>query len=130
MNQKKALFIDDDSAYLNKLIKAVKLLGYDCRMMSDSQQAAELVCEERFDVLVTDIAMPGKNGYELIRELRTHDSGTFVIAISGQSDENVESQALENGADVFFTKPLELESFLSTLSYIFGEKRNNGNGLP
>lgn len=129
MIPKKALFIDDDAEYLDKLVKAVKPLGYDCRMMSDSQQAAKLLAEERFDVLVTDIAMPGKNGYELIRELRSHDSATFVIAISGQSDEDVGNLALENGANVFFSKPLELENFLDTLSLFDGEHKN-GNGLP
>ena len=130
MRQKKALFVDDDVEYLLKLINIVEPLGFDCKVMSDSQQASEVLSRERFDVLVTDIAMPGMNGYEVIRRLRSLDAQTFVIAISGQEDENVESKAIKNGANAFFHKPLELEIFLKTLSVFLNGKNNGGDLMP
>jgi len=130
MEQKKALFIDDDSAYLWKLIDAVKPLGFECLIMSDSLEASRMLASERFDVLVTDIAMPGMDGYEVIRKLRSRDNDTFIIAISGQNDESVARRALKNGADIFFPKPLELENFLETFQHLSNGDSKSGNGLP
>jgi len=129
MEIKKALFVDDDTEYLWKLISAVKPLGLECRVMSNSREAVKLISREDFDVLVTDIAMPEIDGYEVIRELRNHSPGAYVIAISGQNDENVEIRALEKGANAFLPKPLDLERFIGVLSVLFNGKANGSNAI-
>lgn len=130
MENKKVLFVDDDSAYLWKLVNAVSPLGFECRVTSDSREAVKLLSREEFDVLVTDIAMPELNGYEVIHELRSHNPGAFVIAISGQNDESVESRALERGANAFFSKPLDLENFIGVLAILFDGNSKNGDIAP
>jgi DNA-binding NtrC family response regulator len=121
MPQKHALFIDDNPGYLLKLINSVKSLGFDCRVISCARKAERLLKKEKYDVVVTDIEMPELNGFDLIRKLRAQHSATFVIAVSGRMDGKVESEAIKSGANAFFFKPLELDSFLTTLSAWFDD---------
>ncbi len=126
MPQRRALFIDDNPGYLWKLIDSVKQLGFECRVISSPRQAIDLLKKGEYDVVMTDIEMPELKGYELIRKLRARHSATFVIAVSGRMDEQVESEAISSGANAFFSKPLELDTFLAAFSDWFEDPDDDG----
>jgi CheY-like chemotaxis protein len=119
----KILFIDDDPGYLPKITDSVESLGFSFSFLSDSRKAIERFRKEYFDVVVTDIFMPGKNGFEIIKEIRACNKSTYVIALTGNPDKEVERKAFRHGADAFFLKPLDLEAFISTISSL-----QNGHG--
>lgn len=121
----KILFIDDDPGYLPKITDSVKLIGCDLSYYTDSQKAIERFKQEKFDVVVTDIFMPGKDGFDIIKEVRACNKATFVIALTGNSDKEVERRAIGNGADAFFLKPLNLEAFINTISCLQSGKENH-----
>jgi len=82
MNNKSVLVIDDDEISLLIVQNALELEGYTTITTMDSLLAAELFKRHKPDVVILDIFMPEKDGFELIKELRDLSSDTFIIAIS------------------------------------------------
>ena len=111
----KILLIDDEPEYLDKMVKSLELCGFQCSTVADSLKAGDLLERDSFDVVITDISMPGKSGFELIRTMRSNGSDSLVIAISGTPDCCIESNAVSNGADVYLPKPLDLETLIEII---------------
>lgn len=102
MNTKSLLIIDDDEISLLILQNALEMEGYHVIATTDSLQATELLRKHKPDAVILDIFMPDKDGFELIRELRSLCAKTFIIAISS-SDECLRAiKAL--GANVTLSK--------------------------
>jgi len=118
---RKILLIDDEPDYLDKLVKSLEHNGFECRKMADSVQATKLLEREKFDVVITDISMPGRNGFEVIEAVRSNNSAGTVIAISGQLDRNIEKEAISTGADAFIAKPIDLQTLIEFLGTIGNE---------
>lgn len=76
---------------------------------ADAEQAETLLRRHRVDLLVLDIALPGKNGMQLLRELRTAGSRAGVVLITGFADTETAIEALRAGADDMLVKPFRVE---------------------
>jgi DNA-binding response OmpR family regulator len=79
---KKVLLIDDDEISLMILENAVECEGHQVIVTSNSVIAADLFSEHRPDVVVLDVFMPDKDGFEVIKEIRAISTDVFIIAIS------------------------------------------------
>lgn len=82
MSGKSILIIDDDEISLLILQNALEIEGYRVTITSDSFAATELFTQTRPDVVVLDVYMPEKDGFELIKEIRAVSTDVFIIAIS------------------------------------------------
>jgi EAL domain-containing protein (putative c-di-GMP-specific phosphodiesterase class I) len=82
--------------------------GYHVETASDGTEAIRKVAQGDFDVVVSDIAMPGMDGISLLREIRAHDLYVPVILITGEPTVATAVQALEHGALHYLTKPFQL----------------------
>lgn len=82
MSGKSILIIDDDEISLLILQNALEIEGYKVTITSDSFAATELFTQTRPDVVVLDVYMPEKDGFELIKEIRAVSTDVFIIAIS------------------------------------------------
>lgn len=102
MKHKSVLIVDDDEISLLILQNALEMEGYQVMTTTDSLQATELLNQYKPDVLVLDIFMPGKDGFELIKELRELCAETFIIAVSANDECLRAIKAL--GADVALSK--------------------------
>src|SRR5260370_9497658 len=81
---------------------------YECDTASMAEEALQYIEVETYDAILTDIAMPGLTGVELLKKIQEHDSATPVILISGKGSE--QAQALvELGAFAYVTKPFNLD---------------------
>lgn len=77
------LIADDDPEILRLLKMALNLEGHDVAVARDGQEAVNLAKQKRFDVIITDIIMPRKEGIETIMEIKTLYPAVKIIAISG-----------------------------------------------
>ena len=102
MNTKTVLVIDDDEISLLIVQNALEMEGYNVITTTDSLEAAELLNQHKPDVIVLDIFMPEKDGFELIKELRELSLDTFIIAISANDHYLRAIKAL--GANVALSK--------------------------
>jgi DNA-binding NtrC family response regulator len=101
------LIVDDDEA-IRVMLYDLLCDKYECDTASMAEEALQYIEVESYDAILTDIAMPGLTGVELLKKIQEHDSATPVILISGKGSE--QAQALvELGAFAYVTKPFNLD---------------------
>jgi signal transduction histidine kinase len=113
----RALLVDDDRALTDLYEAVLREAGLTTRAYNDALLAARAVAEFRPDVIVTDVYMPGCNGYEFAVLLRQDEtlSDTPILFLSSETDIQRQMAALDLGADDFLTKPVRLDVFASAV---------------
>jgi DNA-binding NtrC family response regulator len=112
------LLIDDDPNTLASLSRAFRLAGYDATVCDNAARALELIRAERFDVIFSDVVMPGKDGISLLEDLKAAGVTTPVVMISGQASVETAVKATRLGAVDFLEKPLSTEKLLVTIENV------------
>ncbi len=116
---KKLLIIDDNELIVNSLTRHYSKKGFSCRGLTNSEKAFQLLLEEPFDVIITDIHMNPVNGLEIIRYVRAHWPDTLLVGMSAYCDRNYREHARDLGADFFFEKPFKLDEMDDALKVHF-----------
>ena len=109
------LLIDDDPNTLASLARAFRLAGHQATVCDDANRAVELVRAERFDLILSDVVMPGKTGMDLLKELKGTGLRTPIVLISGQANIEMAVKATRLGALDFLEKPLSTDKLLLTV---------------
>jgi len=102
------LLAEDDSDLRLGLIDLLEIEGYRVLPCADGAQALSCYQQEKPDLLLLDVMMPEKSGYDLCREIRKTDSRTPIILITAKGEEIDKVVGLELGADDYITKPFGL----------------------
>ncbi|OHB76887.1 MAG: hypothetical protein A2Z34_10130 [Planctomycetes bacterium RBG_16_59_8] len=114
------LIVDDDADFVRVLRKALKTLGGKTEVLTagDGYEALVEIGRRRPDVVILDVRMPKLDGYEVCRALRSDPElkDLKICAVSGVAEEGLEASILRSGANLFMRKPLEMKTFLSTVS--------------
>jgi two-component system, NtrC family, response regulator PilR len=100
------LLIDDDPA-VRQLLDMLFSSVHECHTADRAEQALEYLEFQNYDVVITDVSMPGLGGVEVLSRIKQRYGATPVIVISGRADQ-YEALALEMGAFAFFPKPFPL----------------------
>ena len=108
----KILVVDDDPGMLFTLVEILEDAGYEASGAKDGYKAVELASQEAFDLVFMDIKLPGIDGVEAYRQIKSVSPGTPVIMMTGYSVEDLISQALEEGAYTVLYKPLDVTRLL------------------
>jgi DNA-binding NtrC family response regulator len=114
----KLLLVDDDPNTLASLARAFRLAGHDAVVCDYADRALELVRTQRFDLILSDVVMPGKDGIQLLEELRAAGVSTPVVMISGQATVEMAVKSTRLGAVDFLEKPLSTEKLLLTVDNV------------
>ncbi len=103
------LVADDDTSCRLVARAAVQQLGHECLAAEDGQQAWDLLTERAVDVLITDWMMPGLDGPELCRRVRSADDQgyTYIVIATARSERDDIIAGMQAGADDFLSKPLD-----------------------
>jgi two-component system nitrogen regulation response regulator NtrX len=112
------LLIDDDPNTLASLSRAFRLAGYEATVCDNAARALELVRAEHFDLIFSDVVMPGKDGISLLQDLKASGVTTPVVMISGQASVETAVKATRLGAVDFLEKPLSTEKLLVTVENV------------
>jgi len=112
------LLIDDDPNTLASLSRAFRLAGYEATVCDSATRALELIRAQRFDVIFSDVVMPGKDGISLLEDLKSSGVTTPVVMISGQASVETAVKATRLGAVDFLEKPLSTEKLLVTIENV------------
>src|SRR5215467_11866299 len=100
------LVADDDKTYRDSIRKVLEREGYHVESAPDVDGALEALRAIRFDLVVCDYRMPGKNGIDLPQEMRRQRQDVPVLMISAYADAATEARALELGAVDLIKKPI------------------------
>jgi len=121
------MIIEDDKAVAFCLKEYFELAGHKCSAFNDPREAVREFKLGCFDVVLTDIKMPGLNGLEVLQEVRGQNPSTRVIIMTGYADLENAIAAVNNGAYAFFRKPLEMDKMKECLQRIEKEKEQGHN---
>ena len=105
----KLLVVEDDAQTLELMREILSSLKAEVRALSNSQQAAAVVDQERFDGIFVDLQMPGINGFDLARRIRgsSWNKTAPIVVVTGQDDPRAMQQAFAAGATFFLQKPVD-----------------------
>lgn len=111
-NKQISILIIDDEEPIRRLLAMYLSDEYTCLTAASADEATELLASGPFNLVVTDIAMPGRSGLELSQYIHQAYPDTAVIMISGMSDINYAIEAMRHGAFDYVTKPFDLSQVL------------------
>ena len=110
--------VDDDDSMRDALVGLFRSLGYDARGFASAEEFLACSDLERFSCTITDIQMPGMNGFELKRQLDERLDNLPVIMITARTEAGLEEKAISIGAACFLRKPFETETLVNCLERV------------
>lgn len=123
------LVVDDDPSIRTGLESALSRAGYDVVEAADGVEGFERFSERPPDLVVTDLAMPRRDGFELIEAIR-RTSATPVLVLSVRGAEADKVRALDLGADDFVVKPFSVAELLARVRALFRRPQSAGEADP
>jgi len=111
----KLLIVDDEASTLASLSRAFRLAGHEATVCDNASKALEAAREQKFDLIFSDVVMPGKDGLALLEELKSQGVSTPVVMMSGQAHIEMAVRATRLGALDFLEKPVSTEKLLLTV---------------
>ncbi|MEW6487246.1 MAG: response regulator transcription factor [Thermodesulfobacteriota bacterium] len=124
------LLVDDEEALLQTLARAARGCGYEIDTAQDGAQAWERLGASRYDLVVTDLVMPGMGGPELMERIGAEGLATRMIVITGFATLDAAVDCLRKGATDFLVKPFPVEEFLGSVERVLHRGTPPGNGSP
>ena len=112
----KILIAEDEEPIANLIRMNLHKAGYQCTWASDGESAADLMDNEKFDLMLLDIMLPGINGYELMEYARTLSLPVIFLTALGSTENKV--KGLKMGADDYLTKPFEIVELLARVEAV------------
>ncbi len=111
MNNEKGriLIIEDDEEMRSLLEDYLEEEGFEINSVGNGSEAFRILVREIFDVVITDIRMPGLTGLEIIPGVRKLQPETSIIVITAIGSEEVHQKAIQRGADSYLEKPLRFQ---------------------
>jgi DNA-binding response OmpR family regulator len=120
------LIVDDDTKFVTFLARTLKRDGFHVLTASDGSEVSDLLASHRVDVMLLDLQMPGMNGWEVMRRLRSQPVGTApagaaattkpkIVVLSGRNEDETAAFVRRLGADAYLTKPSWGDEVLATV---------------
>lgn len=110
-----SVVVDDDESVRESLLDLLKEFGFAARAFLSAREFLSSGCVDETSCLILDVAMPGMSGPELQQELTHRGKDIPIIFITGQKDELIRAQVLEQGAAGFLLKPFSDTALLASI---------------
>jgi DNA-binding response OmpR family regulator len=109
----KILIAEDEARIAAFIEKGLRANGFTTEVAVDAQTALNLAHSSQFDLMVLDLGLPGKDGLQVLEELRGQGESLPIIILTARDDLDDKVTALEGGADDYMTKPFRFEELLA-----------------
>jgi DNA-binding NtrC family response regulator len=123
------LIVDDDVNTLASLARAFRLEGHQATVCDNAAKALDLAKAQNFDLILSDVVMPGKDGLSLLEDLKAQSLTTPVVMMSGQAHIEMAVRATRLGALDFLEKPVSTEKLLLTVENVLRLRRLESENL-
>ena len=123
------LVVEDEPALNSVLTKHLKKNGYSVDACFDGDSAREYLQADEYDVAVLDIILPGMNGFELLKWMRSGGSDASVLMLTALDSTEDKVKGLDLGADDYLTKPFALEELMARIRLITRKRTGNKSNV-
>jgi len=123
MENLKVLVVDDEADFLETIVMRLQRRKIDATGVDGGKKALEIVGNERFDVVVLDVLMPGMDGIETLKLLKKKDPFIEVIILTGHGSVESGLQGMQFGAFDYIMKPADLNELLEKIQQAYERKR-------
>ncbi len=123
------LIVDDEANTLASLSRAFRLGGHEATVCDNASKALDLAKSQHFDLIFSDVVMPGKDGLSLLEDLRSQGINTPVVMMSGQAHIEMAVRATKLGALDFLEKPISTDKLLLTVENVLKLRRLESENL-
>jgi len=119
---KRVLIADDEPNIVASLEFLMEQAGYEVKVAANGQEALELVAAFRPDLVLLDVMMPGKNGYEICQSLKSDPAtrAVKVVMLSAKGRDIEVAKGLDLGADAYVTKPFSTRELVARVRDMLG----------
>ena len=111
----KVLLVEDDAKIAAAVRRGLEAEGFTVSVATDGTEGGWMAAEGRYDALVLDLMLPGRNGFQLCADLRAAGDWTPVLVLTAKDGELDEAEALDTGADDYLTKPFSFPVLVARL---------------
>ena len=116
------LVVEDEKKIADFILKGLQEEGYAVDYAADGQEACKLVAVYNYDLMITDIIMPGINGFELVKKLRKEHFTAPIIMLSAKNQIDDKVVGLDAGADDYLAKPFSFNELLARIRALLRRK--------
>lgn len=122
MDRLNLLLVDDEEDFLETLLKRMKKRRVNVTGVKSGEEALEWLDQDPADVVVLDVKMPGMDGIQALREIRTRYPLVEVIMLTGHANVEVAIQGMELGAFDYLMKPMDIDELLYKVQDAYKKK--------
>lgn len=116
------LFVDDEVEFLETLLKRMKKRDLEASGVKSGEQALEFLDQNRVDVVVLDVKMPGMDGIQALKEIKKLHPLIEVVMLTGHASVEVAIQGMELGAFDYLMKPVDIDDLLYKVQDAYKKK--------
>jgi len=116
------MIVDDEESFTNSLAERLELREFDVTVSFSGNDALEKIKKLNFDVIILDVAMPGIDGIEALREIKKIKPLTEVIMLTGHATVETAIEGMKLGATDYLMKPCEAEDLMEKINNAYNRK--------
>ena len=120
----KILIIEDEYSLADAIAETLKKENFTVEIITDGQEGEDEALTNVYDLILLDVMLPHKNGFEILKELRREKISTPVIMLTAKSEIYDKLNGLENGADDYITKPFHMRELVARVKVILKRNQN------
>lgn len=118
----RVLLVDDEAEFLETLVKRLKKRRVDVQGVRSGEEALEFIRTQPVDVVVLDVKMPGMDGIQTLKAIKSMDPLVEVIMLTGHASVEVAIQGMELGAFDYLMKPMDIDELLYKVQDAYKKK--------
>ena len=129
MKDKKILLVDDEVIFTKNMSRLLEDRGYHVTVVNSGDEAIKALDQNKYDVMVLDMKMPGMDGLTTLKEVRKLQLFTETLILTGHGAIDTAMEAIKLGAYDYLTKPCEVDELVEKIEDAWEKNNNNGKKI-
>jgi len=121
VNKVSVLLVDDEEEFVKALAERLELRGYDVGLAFNGEQALGKLQDQKYNLMVLDLKMPGMDGMEVLRRVGKHHPEVAVVMLTGHGSEKDRDEALRLHAFAYLQKPVQIDQLVRLIKERCGQ---------